>query len=173
MLETPEPDRRGAKRITELSTNVVSPQEVLTDKRSRGARSARCSWRPGAQRDARGQFFPAADLSNGTRVDCLLTLPQPTGDVPIDMKFPLESFQTMMNNELAETDWRGRCASSARISANTSATSPTSTLSPARRADGAVMFLPAEAIFAEIHAHFPDLVEEAQQARLAGVTDHA
>ena len=154
------------KRITELSTNVVSLQEVLTDKRSRGAFGE-------VQLSAlvrnvmpEGSYELQKTLSNGTRVDCLLSLPEPTGLVPIDAKFPLESFQRLMDNELPETE-RARAARQFRqdIRKHIKAIAE-KYLIAGETADGAVMFLPAEAIFAEIHAHYPELVEEAQRARV-------
>ena len=154
------------KRITELSTSVVSLQEVLTDKRSRGAFGE--VQLAGLVRNImpEGSFSLQHTLSNGTRVDCLLTLPDPTGDVPIDAKFPLESFQRMMDDELAETD-RARAARQFRQDIRRHINDIAQKyLIPGETADGAVMFLPAEAVFAEIHAHFPDLVEEAQRARV-------
>ena len=154
------------KRITELSSNVVSLQEVLTDKRSRGAFGE--VQLAGLVRNVmpEGSFSLQQTLSNGTRVDCLLTLPQPTGNVPIDAKFPLESFQAMSDVDLAETD-RARAARQFRLDIRKHIHDIASKyLIPGETADGAVMFLPAEAIFAEIHAHFPELVEEAQRARV-------
>lgn len=154
------------KRITELSSNVVSLQEVLTDKRSRGAFGE--VQLAGLIRNVmpEGSFSLQHTLPNGTRVDCLLTLPEPTGNVPIDAKFPLESFQSMMDNELAETD-RARAARQFRLDIRKHIHDIADKyLIPGETADGAVMFLPAEAIFAEIHAHFPELVEEAQRARV-------
>ena len=154
------------KRITELSTNVVSLQEVLTDKRSRGAFGE-------VQLSAlvrnvmpEGSYELQKTLSNGTRVDCLLSLPEPTGLVPIDAKFPLESFQRLMDNDLPETE-RARAARQFRqdIRKHIKAIAE-KYLIAGETADGAVMFLPAEAIFAEIHAHYPELVEEAQRARV-------
>jgi DNA recombination protein RmuC len=154
------------KRITELSTNVVSLQEVLTDKRSRGAFGE-------VQLNAlirnvmpEGSFSLQHTLSNGTRVDCLLTLPEPTGNVAVDAKFPLESFQAMMDSDLPETD-RARAARQFRQDIRRHVRDISEKyLIPGETSDGAVMFLPAEAIFAEIHAHFPDLVDEAQRARV-------
>ncbi|MCB1772833.1 MAG: DNA recombination protein RmuC [Gammaproteobacteria bacterium] len=154
------------KRITELSTNVVSLQEVLTDKRSRGAFGE--VQLNGLVRNVmpEGSFSLQHTLSNGTRVDCLLRLPDPTGNVPVDAKFPLESFQAMMDNALPETD-RARAARQFRQDIRRHVRDIAEKyLVPGETADGAVMFLPAEAIFAEIHAHFPDLVEEAQRARV-------
>ena len=154
------------KRITELSTNVVSLQEVLTDKRSRGAFGE-------VQLNAlvrnvmpEGSYELQKTLSNGTRVDCLLALPEPTGLIPIDAKFPLESFQRLMDNELPDTE-RARAARQFRQDIRKHIKDIAEKyLIPGETADGAVMFLPAEAIFAEIHAHYPELVEEAQRARV-------
>ena len=154
------------KRITELSSNVVSLQEVLTDKRSRGAFGE--VQLAGLVRNVmpEGSFSFQHTLGNGTRVDCLLMLPDPSGNVPIDAKFPLESFQKMMDNDLAETD-RVRAARQFRQDIRKHIRDISEKyLVPGETADGAVMFLPAEAIFAEIHAHYPELVEEAQRARV-------
>ncbi|MCB1788224.1 MAG: DNA recombination protein RmuC [Chromatiaceae bacterium] len=154
------------KRITELSSNVVSLQEVLTDKRSRGAFGE--VQLAGLVRNLLPEDSYAFQhtLSNGTRVDCLLSLPEPTGRVPIDAKFPLERFQAMMDVDLPETE-RARAARQFRQDIRRHIRDIADKyLVPGETADGAVMFLPAEAVFAEIHAHFPDLVEEAQRARV-------
>ncbi len=154
------------KRITELSVSVVSLQEVLTDKRTRGAFGE--VQLNGLIRNLmpEGSFSLQYELSNGTRVDCMLHLPEPTGNMPIDAKFPLESYQRMMDDEAAESD-RQRAARQFRkdIKKHIKDIS-TKYLISNETADGAVMFLPAEAIFAEIHAHFPDLVEKAQRSRV-------
>jgi len=154
------------KRITELSASVVSLQEVLTDKRTRGAfGEVQLS---GLIRNLmpEGSFSLQQQLSNGTRVDCLLRLPEPTGNVPIDAKFPLESYQRMMDEEAAASD-RQQAARQFRQDIKKHIKDISEKyLIPNETADGAVMFLPAEAVFAEIHAHFPDLVEQAQRNRV-------
>ncbi len=154
------------KKITELSSNVVSLQEVLADKRSRGAFGE-------VQLNAlvrnvmpENSFSFQHTLSNNTRVDCMLFLPEPSGSIGIDSKFPLESFRKITDIELSEADRLvaekqfkkdikkhiGDIAKKYIISGETS--------------DGAVMFIPAEAVFAEIHAHHYELVEEAQRAKV-------
>jgi DNA recombination protein RmuC len=113
-----------------------------------------------------GSFSLQHTLGNGMRVDCLLSLPEPTGNVPIDAKFPLESFKSMMDPDLAESE-RLRAARQFRLDIRKHIRDiATKYLVPGETADGAVMFLPAEAVFAEIHAHYPDLVDEAQRARV-------
>jgi len=154
------------KRITELSANVVSLQEVLTDKRTRGAFGE--VQLNGLIRNLmpEGSFSLQQKLSNGTRVDCLLRLPEPTGNVPIDAKFPLENYQRMMDENAAESDRQQAARQFRRDIKKHIKDISEKYLIPNETADGAVMFLPAEAIFAEIHAHFPDLVEKAQRRRV-------
>lgn len=154
------------KKITELSGNVVSLQEVLTDKRSRGAFGE--VQLAGLVRNIlpEDSFELQAPLSNGTRVDCLLRLPDPTGNVAIDAKFPLENYQRMMDDEAVESE-RARAARQFRQDIRKHIKDIAHKyLIEGETADGAVMFIPAEAVFAEIHAHFPELVEEAQQNRV-------
>ncbi len=154
------------KRITELSASVVSLQEILTDKRTRGAFGE--VQLEGLVRNLmpEGSFALQHTLSNGTRVDCILFLPEPSGNVPIDAKFPLESYQRMVDYDAPESEReqaRRRFRQDIRRHVQDIADKY---LIPGETSEGAVMFLPAESVFAEIHAHFPDLVEEAQRARV-------
>ncbi len=154
------------RRITELSSNVVSLQEVLTDKRSRGAFGEVQLAGLVQNLLPEGSFRMQHTLSNGTRVDCLLTLPEPTGNVAIDAKFPLESFRSMLDHTQAETDRQRAMRDFRRDIRRHIQAIAEKYLIPGETAEGAVMFLPAEAIFAEIHARHPELVEEAQRARV-------
>jgi DNA recombination protein RmuC len=154
------------KKIDGLTNNVVSLQELLGDKRSRGAFGevqlealVRNLLPPDAYE------FQAA-LSPTVRVDCLLKLPEPTGNVSVDSKFPLENYQRLQDSSLsplernaAQTLFRGDVKKHVDDIAK-------KYILPGRTSDGAVMFLPAEAIFAEIHAYHPELVAFAQQKRV-------
>jgi DNA recombination protein RmuC len=154
------------KRITELSSNVVSLQEVLSDKRSRGAFGE-------VQLNAlvrnvmpEAGFALQHTLSNGKRADCLLFLPDPTGNVVIDAKFPLEAYQRLQDQRLGEAE-RGRVQRQFRQDIRKHIDDIAAKyIIPGETSDGAVMFIPAEAVFAEIHARFPDLVEEAFRKRV-------
>ena len=154
------------KRITELSSSVVSLQEVLSDKRSRGAFGE-------VQLNAlvrnvmpESGFALQQTLGNGRRADCVLFLPDPTGNVVIDAKFPLESYQRMLDEQLADTV-RARAQRQFRQDIKRHIDDIAGKyIIPGETSDGAVMFIPAEAVFAEIHAHFPDLVEEAFRRRV-------
>ncbi len=154
------------KKITELSGNVVSLQEVLTDKRSRGAFGEVQLNTLVRNVMPESAFELQKTLSNGTRVDCMLFLPAPTGSVSIDAKFPLENYRTMVDPDRGEQER----ASGARLFKQDVKKHikdiAEKYIIPGETADGAMMFLPAEAVFAEIHAHHPDLVEFAQHNRV-------
>lgn len=150
------------KNITRLSQDVISLQSILNDKRTRGAFGE-------VQLNAlirnvlpETAFQLQASLPNGTRVDCLLTLPEPTGLVPIDAKFPLEGFKRMQETPAiagASAQFKQDVKKHILDIAN-------KYIIPGTTSDGAIMFLPAEAIFAEIHSHHPDLVDLAHQKRV-------
>lgn len=157
---------QAQKKITELSDNVVSLQAVLTDKRSRGTFGE-------VQLNAlirnmlpEQHFALQHELSNKTRVDCLLFLPEPTGNIALDAKFPLENFKKYMalpHDSAEKQKTRTQFSQDIRKHIKDVATKY---ILPGETADGAVLFIPAEAIFAEIHGHFPELVETAHQLRV-------
>jgi len=154
------------KKITELSTNVVSLQEVLNDKRSRGAfGEVQLS---GLIRNVLPEqsFKLQHTLSNGKIADCVLFLPAPTGNVVVDSKFPLESYRKMMDFELAESE-RKMALRQFKIDIKKHINDISDKyLIDKETADGAIMFIPAEAIFAEIHGHQSDLVDYANKKRI-------
>src|SRR6266481_1274886 len=149
------------KKIDGLTTNVVSLQNLLGDKRSRGAFGE-------VQLEGlvRNILPPDAyafqeKLSNGNRVDCLLILPPPTGKVPVDAKFPLENYHRMLDQDMAESDkLAARRQFKLDIKKHIEDIAQ-KYLIRNETSDGAVMFVPAEAVFAEIHAYHADLVEYA------------
>lgn len=154
------------KKITELSQSVVSLQEILSDKRSRGAFGE-------VQLEAlvrnlipETHFALQYELSNGKRCDCILFLPAPTGAVVVDAKFPLESYQKFTNPNVdaserkeAEKQFKWDIKKHIRDIAD-------KYIIANETAEGAMMFVPAEAIFAEIHGFHSDLVAEAQRAKV-------
>lgn len=154
------------KKITELSSNVVSLQEVLADKRSRGAFGE-------VQLNAlirnvipEKHFEFQHTLSNGKVADCILFLPQPTGNVVIDAKFPLESYRKMTDISIGEHD-RKKANSQFKQDIKKHINDISEKyLIEKETSDGALMFLPAEAIFAEIHGHYQELVEYANKKRV-------
>ncbi|MDQ8038866.1 MAG: DNA recombination protein RmuC [Rickettsiella sp.] len=154
------------KRITELSNNVVNLQQILADKRSRGVFGE-------VQLNALIQnVLPAAHfslqhtLSNGKRVDCLLILPSPTGNIAVDAKFPLESFRKLTDHDLSKVEQRAAATQFRQDIRHHIHSVSSKYIIPGETSEGALLFIPAEAIFSEIHAHYYDLVEEAQRQRV-------
>jgi DNA recombination protein RmuC len=154
------------KKLDGLTSNVVTLQELLGDKRSRGAFGE-------VQLEAlvRNILPPQAwamqfTLPNGARADCVLRLPEPTGMVAVDSKFPLENYHRMLEPGLPEPE---RAAAQRQFRADVRRhvdDIAQKYIIPGVTSDGAVMFVPAEAVFAEIHAYHSELVDYAMQKRV-------
>ena len=157
---------QAQKRITELSTNVVSLQEVLSDKKARGAFGETQLSALIANVIPDNHYQLQSTLSNGKRVDCLLLLPEPTGNVAIDAKFPLESYRALNEETLTEAERKIKETQFKNDIKNHIQDIHSKYIIPGETSDGAVMFIPAEAIFAQIHTRYPDLVDYAQQQRV-------
>jgi DNA recombination protein RmuC len=154
------------KKIESLTGSVVSLQELLGDKRARGAFGE-------VQLEALiRNVMPAnayemqCTLTNGTRVDCLLKLPAPTGKVAIDSKFPLENYHRMFAAEASELERAGAQKQFRQDLRRHIDAISTKYIVAGETSDGAVMFVPAEAVFAEIHAHHAEVVEFANARRV-------
>lgn len=154
------------KKITELSSNVVSLQEILNDKRSRGTFGE-------VQLSAlihnmipEQHFSFQYQLSNNKRPDCMLFLPEPSGNIAIDAKFPLENFRLLIDSSLSDAEKQQADRQFKLDIRKHIQDIADKYIIPGETADGAVMFIPAEAVFAEIHAHHYDLVEFAQKTKV-------
>ncbi|MEN8260281.1 MAG: DNA recombination protein RmuC [Pseudomonadota bacterium] len=157
---------KAQEKIAELSGNVVSLQEVLADKRSRGAFGEVQLSALISNMMPENSYALQHTFDNGVRADCVLFLPEPTGTICIDSKFPLESYQRMTDATLGDAD-RKTAEQQFRQDIKKHIKDISSKyIIPSVTSDGAVMFIPAEAVFAEIHGHYPELVEEAQRARV-------
>lgn len=149
------------KRIDHLSNNVVSLQNVLTDKKTRGV-FGEMQLQTIVENALPPQFVDFQyTLSNNKRADCIIHLPEPNGDIVIDAKFPLESYHQLVDEQQMTTttitqnfkkDIRKHITDIAE-----------KYILPPETAESAILFIPAEAIFAEIHANHPDLVEFSQR----------
>ncbi len=154
------------RKLTDLSNNVLSLQEILADKKSRGA------FGEVQLNNLIQNLLPAANyalqhqLSNGMRCDCILFLPAPTGNVVIDAKFPLENFQRFNQLDVAESDRKKYIQAFNQDVKKHINDIATKYIIPGETSNGAIMFIPAEAIFAEIHSKFPDLVALAHEKRV-------
>ncbi len=154
------------KKIETLTGSVVSLQELLGNKQSRGAFGE-------VQLEALVRnVLPSAafelqyTLSNGARVDCVLRLPEPTGLVCVDSKFPLTNYHRMFEPDVNEVD-RSLAQRQFRADVRKHIDDiATKYILPNETSDGAVMFVPAEAVFAEIHAYHAEVVDYANQKRV-------
>ncbi|MFQ5509475.1 MAG: DNA recombination protein RmuC [Leptospirillia bacterium] len=154
------------KKIADLSKEMVSLQDILSDKKSRGAFGEVQLNQLVRNALPESAFALQYDLGNGTRADCVLFLPDPTGTVAVDAKFPLENYRRMFDPAMTEPE-RIAAGRQFKIDVKNHIEAISSKyIQPGVTSDGAVMFLPAEAVFSEIHAHHPDLVELAQKKRV-------
>jgi DNA recombination protein RmuC len=157
-------DRAQAK-IEKLSGDVLGLQDILSNKQTRGA------FGEIQLRDILTKALPAdvvrwqATLSNGKRADCVVDLPDPPGPLVIDAKFPLEAYEAL---RAAESDAQKKAAARdfrSAVRGHVKAIAERYLL-PGETADGALMFLPSEAVYAELHANFGDVVREGFTARV-------
>lgn len=157
------------KKIESLSSNVVSLQEVLTDKKSRGIFGEVqlhqiLSSVFGEKNDRVYQL--QYKLPNSTLVDAIIFLPEPTGNLAIDSKFPLENYRRMFDLSFSEIE-RKEFTKDFKTNLKKHIDDISSKyIIKDSTSDQAVLFLPAEAIFAEINAYHLDIVEYAQSKRV-------
>lgn len=151
------------QKITELSTNIVGLQEILSDKKSRGA-FGEVQLSALIQNMIPPQHFSFQHaLSNGKRADCMLFLPEPTGHIAVDAKFPLENYRVMLDSSVSDAERVQAERAFKQVIRKHIQDIAEKYIIEGETADGAVMFIPAEAVFAHIHAYHSDLVEFAQQ----------
>lgn len=154
------------KKITELSNHVVSLQDILVDKKARGAfgevqlSTLICNMIPSAH------YQMQYTLSNQKRADCILFLPEPTGNVVIDAKFPLETYQRLINTEAVSVERKSLQQQFRQDIQKHIKDIAEKYIIPNETTDGAMMFIPAESIFAEIHANYPDLISMSQRLKV-------
>ena len=153
------------KNIAELSGQVVSLQEVLSNKQARGA------FGEIQLNDLVGNVLPPsgyrfqATLGNGRRCDCLIDLPNPPGPIAIDAKFPLESYHALRNAD--DDDARTVAGRAFRAAMHKHIDDISSRyIVPGETAESAMMFLPSEAVYGELHANFAEVVEKSYRAKV-------
>jgi DNA recombination protein RmuC len=156
---------KAQANIEKLSGDVLSLQDILSNKQTRGA------FGEIQLNDIVSKALPTDSysfqhtLSNGKRADCLIHLPNPPGPIVIDSKFPLEPYEALRRAESqAQAAEAGRLMKTA-VRAHIKAISEKYIIE-GETADGALMFLPSEAVYAELHANFADVVREGFNARV-------
>jgi DNA recombination protein RmuC len=156
---------KAQANIEKLSGDVLSLQDILSNKQTRGAFGEIQLF------DILGKALPSdsyttqATLSNGRRADCLIHLPNPPGPIVIDAKFPLEAYEALRK---AGSDGQvNEAAKLLRVSVRKHIKDISERyILEGETADGALMFLPSEAVYAELHGNFPELVREGFAARV-------
>lgn len=157
------------KKIESLSTNVVSLQDILTDKKSRGifGEVQLNQILNSVFGDKNDKVYKTQyKLSNGTICDSILFLPEPTGSIVVDSKFPLENFRRMFDMTFTEIE-RREFAKDFKINLKKHIDDISMKyIITGETTDQAILFLPAEAIFAEIYAYHPDIIDYAQNKKV-------
>lgn len=153
------------KNLTELSGNMVSLQEILANKQARGAFGQVRMEAIIKDGLPAGAYSFQATLSNNTRPDCLLHMPNTPAGVVIDAKFPLEGFEAFRT---ARSD-EAKKAAARRIRTDVGKhidAIAEKYLIPGETQDTAILFVPSESISADLSEHFPDIVQKAYRARI-------
>ena len=156
---------KAQANIEKLSGNVLSLQDILSNKQTRGAFGEiqlNDIVQKALPKDA---YTMQATLSNGKRADCLIHLPNPPGPIVIDAKFPLEAYEALRRADTPRLQQEAAQLMRTAVRAHIRAISEKYILE-GETADGALMFLPSEAVYAELHANFPDLVREGFAAKV-------
>lgn len=156
---------KAQDNIQKLSGDVLSLQDILANKQTRGAFGEIQLQEIVSKALPSDAYAWQATLSNSKRADCLIHLPNPPGPIVIDSKFPLEAYEALRNAK-TELDTRGavkfmRTSVKAHIKAISE-----KYIIEGETADGAIMFLPSEAVYAELHSNFPELIREGFEARV-------
>lgn len=153
------------KNLAGLSGDVIGLREILSNKQARGA------YGEVQLKDlVTGALPPSAyefqtSLSNGRRVDCLIRLPNPPGPISIDAKFPLEAYAALQNATDDVSRIQSRRQLAADMVTHIKAIAERYIL-PGETAESALLFLPSEAIYAELHATLPNVIEQSYRARV-------
>lgn len=156
---------RAQDNIAKLSGDVLSLQDILSNKQRRGM------FGEIQLNDIVSKALPPDSyafqhtLSNGKRADCLVHLPNPPGPLVIDAKFPFEAFEALAAAEGKEDQQRALRAFGIAVRVHIKAISEKYIIE-GETADGALMFLPSEAVYAELHARLPEVVRAGFDARV-------
>ncbi len=156
---------KAQANLEKLSGNVLGLQDILSNKQTRGV------FGEIQLKDIVSKALPPDTydfqvlLNNGKRVDCMIYLPNPTGPIAIDSKFPLDSYDNLRisKNEIEKKRAIQDFKKSIRFHINSISEKY---IIEGETADGAIMFLPSEAIYAELHANFSDVVREGFSKRV-------
>ncbi len=153
------------KNITDLSGQMVGLQDILSNKQARGA------FGEIQLNDLVSSILPPSayefqsTLENGKRADCLIKLPNPPGSIVVDAKFPLESYHRLHGAENEADFKKAQSLFKADIQKHVKDIAEKYIINGVT-AESALMFLPSEAVYAELHANYSDVVEKSYRAKV-------
>ncbi len=156
---------RAQTNIEKLSGDVLSLQDILSNKQRRGMFGEIQLTDIVSKALPSDSYTLQATLSNGKRADCLVHLPNPPGPIVIDAKFPFEAYETFAAAETPELQKVALRDLGNAVRVHIKAISE-KYLIEGETADGAIMFLPSEAVYAELHARLPEVVRAGFDARV-------
>jgi DNA recombination protein RmuC len=153
------------KKLGELSGQMVGLQDILANKQARGAFGE-----IQLQDLVTAALPPSAyafqeTLSNRARADCVIKLPNPPGSIAVDSKFPLESYRALVDAKTEDESAKARRFFHTSILKHVNDIAAKYII-PGETAESALMFLPSEAVYAELHANFPDTVEASFKSKV-------
>ena len=156
---------KAQANLEKLSGNVLGLQDILSNKQTRGV------FGEIQLKDIVSKALPPNSyafqvlLKNGRRVDCMIYLPYPPGPIAIDSKYPLDAYEKLgkYENEIEKNKAIQIFKKSIRFHINSISENY---IVEGETADGAIMFLPSEAIYAELHANFSDIIHEGFSKRV-------
>jgi len=158
------------KNIAGLSTQVLSLQEILSDKQTRGAFGQERMEAIVADQLAPDHYEFQATLSNGSRPDCVIRIPNFKGAIVVDSKFPLEAYEELRRAADSE-----RKAALGRLKADVQKhvkDIAEKYLIPGETQSPALMFVPSESVYAELHISCSDVVQKARRMQVVIVSPH-
>lgn len=159
------------KNISDLSTQVVSLQEILSNKQTRGAFGQERMEAIVADQLAPEHYEFQHTLSNGSRPDCVIRLSKESGLVVVDSKFPLEAFELLRGAATDEERKTANARMRTDVQKHVKDISGKYIISGETQAP-VIMFVPSESVFAELHLGFPEIMRKAREAGVAIVSPH-
>jgi DNA recombination protein RmuC len=154
-----------------LSGQVVSLQEILSDKQTRGAFGQAQMESIVSDQIPKGHFEFQARLSNNTRPDCIIKISKSTPAIVIDSKFPFESFETL-RTAAPESDKTRTVAKLRSDMLKHIKDIASKYLIPGETQSPALLFVPAESIYSTLHNDFPDVIQTARREQVVIVSPH-
>ena len=153
------------KKIEVLSQEVVSLNGLLTDKKTRGIFGEVQLYQllTAVMGDNKKLYEKQVTLSNGSIADVMVHAPEPLGNIVVDSKFPLDNYKRMMDKTLGKQDRLNAEKEFKKDVKNHINAIKDKYIIPTETSDQAIMFIPAEAIFAELTSYHEDIMDYAQK----------